>query len=175
VLFEDKHSSNTFPTYKDLETFLTEKVRKEEMLSSKCRVPNTSKSNNHGAQPFKGKSSSHGFTNVAAIEPPHDSDPLKEDKVTRSRPSTRPTPSPQSKAPSVENSGNSQPTPSAERKSSNETAVSCWNCGGGHVYSHCKEPRGIFCYRCGAKGMMKSNCTECRQGNGKGAKRRGSL
>lgn len=42
--------------------------------------------------------------------------------------------------------------------------LSCWNCGGPHVYSNCKEARTRFCYRCGKKGEISASCPVCNPG-----------
>ncbi|XP_061396726.1 uncharacterized protein LOC133332344 [Musca vetustissima] len=41
----------------------------------------------------------------------------------------------------------------------------CWNCGVmGHSWMECREPRKIFCYRCGQEGVTVPDCPKC-QGN----------
>ncbi|XP_058976808.1 uncharacterized protein LOC131801840 [Musca domestica] len=41
----------------------------------------------------------------------------------------------------------------------------CWNCGVvGHSWMECREPRKIFCYRCGLEGVTVPDCPKC-QGN----------
>lgn len=62
-------------------------------------------------------------------------------------------------------------TPEAQRvpgkemsQSSNSNFLSCWNCGGPHVYTKCKESRTRFCYRCGKKGEVMASCPVCNSG-----------
>uniref|UniRef100_T1PLK3 Retrotransposon gag protein n=1 Tax=Musca domestica TaxID=7370 RepID=T1PLK3_MUSDO len=41
----------------------------------------------------------------------------------------------------------------------------CWNCGVvGHSWMECREPRKIFCYRCGLEDVTVPDCPKC-QGN----------
>lgn len=48
----------------------------------------------------------------------------------------------------------------------NTSAISseiiCWNCNcKGHVYSSCRSHRTRFCYGCGKKNIIKSQCPTC--------------
>ena len=38
----------------------------------------------------------------------------------------------------------------------------CYRCGGSHMAKHCKEVKGIICYRCHQPGHI---LTQCQQGN----------
>lgn len=46
----------------------------------------------------------------------------------------------------------------------------CWNCKDiGHVFSQCKVPQShIFCYWCGAPGVLSANCQRCSENRRKG-------
>lgn len=52
-------------------------------------------------------------------------------------------------------------------RSTNRAVPTCWNCGeNGHAHNICQHPkRGIFCYKCGARGVITSRCSRC-SGNG---------
>lgn len=40
--------------------------------------------------------------------------------------------------------------------------LSCWNCGGGHRFSRCDQPRSRkFCYACGRENVTKRDCPVC--------------
>lgn len=51
-----------------------------------------------------------------------------------------------------------------QRPQFNTTFVVCWNCLDiGHVYMDCPTPsRGIFCYGCGERNILKPNCRTCQ-------------
>lgn len=51
-------------------------------------------------------------------------------------------------------------------------SLTCWNCDEkGNSFFDCMEPRQIFCYGCGAKGVYKPTCSKCsRKSSGNGLK-----
>lgn len=40
--------------------------------------------------------------------------------------------------------------------------LACWNCGGPHTFTSCREPQTLFCFRCGEKGITSKqhNCKD---------------
>lgn len=44
----------------------------------------------------------------------------------------------------------------------NKSVLICWNCDkSGHAFKECKLKRGRFCYRCGNKNQISTNCNRC--------------
>lgn len=65
--------------------------------------------------------------------------------------------------------GGVAPQPSQNSRSGSVSQGNrCWNCQAiGHPHSLCPEPKtGIFCYRCGSRGVITSRCQRCL-GNGR--------
>lgn len=171
--FDNEYGSNTFPTYKDLINYLTERVRVDEMYSTQS----TSDVHKHDDRSQKSKTTSsndRAKMYLVDSETQDSSEPNAQYRINKPpKPPSKPIPP----SPVNTQAGNkSTPDPKASSKRSTPTThTECWNCGGLHLYSQCREPRKLFCYRCGAKGVTVNNCTHCHSGNAKGAKRRGSL
>lgn len=56
-----------------------------------------------------------------------------------------------------------KPTSTYKSESGSNVVVTCWNCRvTGHRYSDCREPRQVFCYRCGRPNVYSPDCT-CKQ------------
>lgn len=54
----------------------------------------------------------------------------------------------------------SQPSQSSDQY--NGSQPTCWNCNQtGHRFKKCKEPRKIFCFRCGQSNVIASTCPKC--------------
>lgn len=64
------------------------------------------------------------------------------------------------------NRNSSQSVPNVPRRN---VYNKCWNCQAiGHSHRECQAPKnGIFCFGCGARGIIASDCDRCR-GNGSG-------
>lgn len=145
--FEDKHSSQTIPTYKDLIQFITERCRVAELMGKPKKTDGARKLNIEPSPLY----SVRELTSETSENRRKDVGEKKEEALRENYPV----------------SGSS--TPRRKNKS-----LDCWNCGGNHLYANCNEPRGRFCYRCGRKGEVVSSCPSC-SGNTKGRQRRGSL
>lgn len=53
-------------------------------------------------------------------------------------------------------------------RSTGRNILQCYNCqASGHMHSGCPQPKsGIFCYKCGARGVITSRCRVCSSENG---------
>lgn len=166
--FESQHSPNSFPTYEDLIKHLTEKVKVDELLSSRALSESGTSNSKESVKKSKGyvermpnkvlsicsskESHGEGDTNNAKLKGNNlpgasSSSEVSSDERTQKQNSNV----------SVHDSGTTK-------------KISCWNCGGPHLYSQCKQTRKRFCYRCGAKGVSTNTCSHCNQGNSQGTK-----
>lgn len=61
------------------------------------------------------------------------------------------------------NAGERENTQVTAHRQSPYSNVICWNCENqGHIFNSCPTPRqGIFCFKCGMKGLVIRNCTRC--------------
>jgi len=147
--FEKLYKTNTFPKYQDLVNFLTENARVDEFLSPQKRADQPNKC----PEPKEKATGTYRPSNNFSIESNLNLDSVKDKSSPKKGPGT--------KSSSI----------SASPESANvRPKLVCWNCGGPHVYSKCREPRQRFCYRCGAKGVTTTNCTSCKPENGQGTK-----
>jgi Protein of unknown function (DUF1759) len=173
--FERLHSSDEIPSYSDFISFMTERVRKDELLvtvSSKGRNPVRDLPDSNYFGPKKRVFNS-GTSNVFAVESRPNMNNFNSKRLDIPNNKTEPTKQAfRSSNPVLKKNQASLPVQHSSRSTAK---LECWNCGGPHLYSACTEPRKIFCYRCGAKGFLKSNCTVCNPENSQGTKRRGSL
>lgn len=53
--------------------------------------------------------------------------------------------------------------------SSRNPASLCWNCRDtGHRFRQCKQPRRMFCYKCGHENVIATRCPNCTKNSGPG-------
>lgn len=60
-----------------------------------------------------------------------------------------------------------KPVAQVKTPTNNKSTWKCWNCDHlGHGFREClSQFRGIFCFSCGYKGVIKAHCPRCMQGN----------
>lgn len=150
--FEEKFSGTSFPAYKDLIHFVTNRSRTAELMTMNPKN-SSSKGNRTSSSENKKLTSKQSF--VYTIE--EDSKSPAEDHCSSC-------PSSVDSCPQLL-SIQKEKKKSAEQKP--KTPLKCWNCSGPHRFRSCPQPRSIFCYRCGEANVTSNDCPKC-QGNAKG-------
>lgn len=157
--FEERIKSTDIPSYRDLINFVTERSRVVEMLAQESR-----------SDKYNEKRKSHLVTSIQQVNLSE-----SEDQIFPTSLSVSPLISTGSNATTNRANPNSfsaqmksEPDGSGERFSPSSRKLTCWNCGGPHVYSRCSLPRKLFCYRCGTPGVSIHACAKCTPGNGQG-------
>lgn len=155
--FEDRHSKENFPTYDQLIEYVTERLRREELISSENRNNKNSSSNKiNSRDQFKGNSpiSKNISKSSKTVE-------LYNLNVSDKTPSSDTVTFQTAASKSSHSGGRSNQISQTAALTSIDTPLICWNCDGQHVFSSCTLPRKKFCYKCGYKEVNVNTCPNC--------------
>lgn len=179
-VFENQNVSETFPTYESLIKFLTSNVKVDDPpshsdKSRKNQTDSINKNSKSRSYYVPENTSSPQSHKVFALESPSKAQSDSTEKENKAEKTNNNKQSKNFKRNQGTSPKENSPQAGHSQNVEGSHGLRCWNCGGPHVYSVCKEPRKRFCYKCGTQGALISNCPKCNPVNLSGTQRRGSL